>query len=271
MHGLGNDYIYINTDIYPIANPKEFAIKWSKYHTGIGSDGIILISRSDVADFRMRIFNADGSEAMMCGNGSRCVGKYVYDKKLTDKKEIALETLSGIKHISLNIEDNVVKSATVDMGTPLTSNTQQVATLSGNLDGQTIKAGGQEFTGTYICMGNPHVVIFVDDISGIPIHEIGPQIEYSPLFPERTNVEFVEVKGNGVLRMRVWERGSGITQACGTGACATAVAAFLTGKSTRSSRVIMDGGELEITYDESTNRVLMNGPAETVFEGCIDE
>ena len=276
MQGLGNDYIYVNTDLYPIENPEQFSIRWSKYHTGIGSDGLILISRSEVADFMMRIFNADGTEAMMCGNGSRCVGKYVYDHHLTDKTEIDLDTLSGIKHITLHPDTSgEVHRATVDMGQPRLSHPQQVATPSGSLEGHPItieveengKAVRKEFQGTYVCMGNPHVVIFVDDISQVPVEKYGPLIEFHPLFPQRTNVEFVEVQADSVLRMRVWERGSGITQACGTGACATAVAAFLTGRADRFSTVRMDGGDLEITYDETDSHILMTGPAETTFEG----
>ena len=276
MQGLGNDYIYVNTDLYPIENPEQFSIRWSKYHTGIGSDGLILISRSEVADFMMRIFNADGTEAMMCGNGSRCVGKYVYDHHLTDKTEIDLDTLSGIKHITLHPDvSGEVHRATVDMGQPRLSHPQQVATPSGSLEGQPItieveengKTVRKEFQGTYVCMGNPHVVIFVDDISQVPVEKYGPLIEFHPLFPQRTNVEFVEVQADSVLRMRVWERGSGITQACGTGACATAVAAFLTRRADRFSTVRMDGGDLEITYDETDSHILMTGPAETTFEG----
>lgn len=278
MQGLGNDYIYVNTDLYPIENPEQFSIRWSKPHTGIGSDGLILISRSDVADFRMRIFNADGTEAMMCGNGSRCVGKYVYDHHLTSQTAITLDTLSGIKHITLHPdEQGEVHRATVDMGEPLLCNPQQVASPGGNLEGQNIKITLteadditlKEFQGTYVCMGNPHVVIFVDDISQVPVDKYGPLIEFHPLFPQRTNVEFVEVQADHILRMRVWERGSGITQACGTGACATAVAAFLTGRSGRINTVRMDGGDLEITYNEMDNHILMTGPAETVFEGEI--
>ena len=276
MQGLGNDYIYVNTDLYPIENPEQFSIRWSKYHTGIGSDGLILISRSEVADFMMRIFNADGTEAMMCGNGSRCVGKYVYDHHLTDKTEIDLDTLSGIKHITLHPDaSGEVHRATVDMGQPRLSHPQQVATPSGSLEGQPItieveengKTVRKEFQGTYVCMGNPHVVIFVDDISQVPVEKYGPLIEFHPLFPQRTNVEFVEVQADSVLRMRVWERGSGITQACGTGACATAVAAFLTRRADRFSTVRMDGGDLEITYDETDSHILMTGSAETTFEG----
>ena len=271
MQGLGNDYIYINTDLYPIDKPEEFAIQWSKPHTGIGSDGLILISRSDKADFKMRIFNADGTEAMMCGNGSRCVGKYVYDHHLTDKTEIDLDTLSGIKHITLHPDtQGEIHNATVDMGEPMLSNLTQVNTPSGDLTGVNIHVADQTFQATYVCMGNPHVVIFVDDISRIPVESYGPEIEFNPLFPQRANIEFVQVLPDSTLRMRVWERGSGITQACGTGACATAVAAFTTGRSPRTSTVRMDGGELHIHLRESDNHVLMTGPAETSFEGELN-
>lgn len=272
MHGLGNDYIYVNTDLYPIQDPEGFSIKWSKPHTGIGSDGLIMICRSDIADFKMRIFNADGTEAMMCGNGSRCVGKYVYDHKLTDKTEISLETLSGIKYITLLPEKNgEIKKATVDMGKALLSNKAQVATPSGDLSQTPITVDGKDYAATYVCMGNPHAVIFVDDISQVDVAAVGSQIEFNPVFPERANVEFVQVLGDGVLRMRVWERGSGITQACGTGACATAVAAFLTGRAGCFSKVLMDGGELEITYKEADGTVHMTGPAETAFEGELQD
>lgn len=270
MHGLGNDYIYINTDLYPIANPADFSIQWSKYHTGIGSDGLILISKSEEADFRMRIFNADGTEALMCGNGSRCVGKYVYDKGLTDKMEITLDTLSGIKRIALIKEQDKVVAATVEMGKPRLENPFQVATADGTLKGVTLEASGKQLEGTFVCMGNPHVVIFVDDMDQVPVDVWGPQIEFNKVFPERVNVEFVQVRPDGTLRMRVWERGSGITQACGTGACATAVAAFVTGHAPRTSTVCMDGGDLHIRWEESDGRVYMTGPAETAFEGEID-
>ena len=271
MQGLGNDYIYINTDQYPIDKPEEFSIQWSKSHTGIGSDGLILISRSDKADFKMRIFNADGTEAMMCGNGSRCVGKYVYDHHLTDKTEIDLDTLSGIKHITLHPDtQGEIHNATVDMGEPMLSNLTQVNTPSGDLTGVNIHVADQTFQATYVCMGNPHVVIFVDDISRIPVESYGPEIEFNPLFPQRANIEFVQVLPDSTLRMRVWERGSGITQACGTGACATAVAAFVTGRAPRASTVRMDGGELHIHLRENDNHVLMTGPAETSFEGELN-
>ena len=284
MHGLGNDYIYVDTDRFPIDDPVAFAIKWSQPHFGIASDGLILISRSDVADFRMRIFNADGSEGMMCGNGSRCVGKYVYDKGLTDKTEITLETLSGIKVITLDVaepaegeERGEVLAATVDMGDPALSNTHQVSTATGDLDGVALEACGQKFEGTFVCIGNPHVVIFVDDINAVDISKVGPVIEHDSHFPERTNVEFVQPLPDGSLRMRVWERGSGITQACGTGACATAVAACAAGLTTRTNpdgtprpiHVCMDGGDLTILWKKADGHVYLNGPATTSFEGTL--
>ena len=271
MEGLGNDYIYVDTDRFPIPNPAECAIRWSRPHTGIGADGLILVSRSRVADFRMRIFNADGSEAMMCGNGSRCVGRFVYEHGLTDRTAITLETLSGIKHIT-GIDHP--EAVTVDMDAPLLQNGEQVSTPTGDLTGIELQVNGQSWSGTYVCMGNPHVVFFCDDLSEVKLEEIGPLVECHPLFPQRTNVEFVQVlsaSDTSVLRMRVWERGSGITQACGTGACATATAAHLTGRASRHSIVRMDGGDLDITLREADNHILMTGPATTVFQGRIEE
>ena len=254
MHGAGNDYIYVDTSQYPIADPAKKAIEWSKFHTGIGSDGLILIGVSDKADFSMRIFNADGSEAMMCGNGSRCVGKYVYEYGLTDKTEITLDTLSGIKILKLHVEGKTVTAVTVDMGSPLET-------------GEVHFEDKYPFRSTRVSMGNPHLVIFVEDIKDINLESIGPKLENHPLFPDRINVEFAQVLEDGKIRMRVWERGSGITQACGTGACATAVAAALTGKSERKTDIIMDGGSLAIEWDEKTDHVWMTGEAVRVFDG----
>lgn len=242
MQGAGNDYIYVNTLRHPIADPVRTSIKWSSCHTGIGSDGLVLIGKSTKADFSMRIFNADGSEAMMCGNASRCIGKYVYDNKLTQKEVITLETLSGIKILKLHTENGLVEEVTVDMDLPLLTNSRQINTPDGKMLAKTITVDGKEYKGTFVCMGNPHLVIFIDDIKNVNLPAIGPKLENHPLFPERTNVEFVEVLPDGSLRMRVWERGSGITMACGTGACATAVAAYLNHKTGRKSRVRMDGG-----------------------------
>ena len=257
MHGAGNDYIYVDTTNYPIAAPEKKAIEWSKFHTGIGRAGLILIGSSAQADFSMRIFNADGSEAMMCGNGSRCVGKYVYEYGLTAKKEITLDTRSGIKVLKLHVEGGKVTAVTVEMGSPLET--------------EAVDFGDQfPFQSTRVSMGNPHLVIFVNDIEAIDLTVIGPKLENHPLFPGRINVEFAQILGEGKIRMRVWERGSGITQACGTGACATAVAAFLTGRAGRESIIIMDGGSLNIRWDIATRHVLMTGEATKVFDGKIE-
>lgn len=256
MHGAGNDYIYINSSVYRIEHPEEFSRKWSSPHTGIGSDGLVLIGKSEIADFSMRIFNADGSEAMMCGNASRCIGKYVYDKGLTNKKEITLETLSGIKKIFLHPQGGQVSEVTVDMGEP-------------EIESESLQIDNIPYCGSVISMGNPHFVIFVDDIKSVNLSEIGPVLENHPAFPNRTNVEFAQVIGKNKIRMRVWERGSGITQACGTGACATAVAAIITGRSERDVEIVMDGGPLTINWDKN-NHVYMTGEAIKVFEGEIE-
>lgn len=269
MQGAGNDYIYVNTSVFPIRNPEKLAIKWSKYHTGIGSDGLVLIGNSDKADFSMRIFNADGSEAKMCGNASRCVGKYLYDNHLTDKTEPLLDTLSGIKLLKLQVVDGKVTYVTVDMGIP-----ESIYIMSEGYAGcmidMPIIVGKKSFKATAISMGNPHLVIFVDDVDRIELEKVGPMLENNPLFPDRINVEFAQVKNKNSIRMRVWERGSGITQACGTGACATAVAGFMTGRTERISSVNMDGGVLTICWDEETDHVLMTGDAVKVFDGEVE-
>lgn len=270
MHGLGNDYIYVNTMEYPIDNPSELSIVWSKYHTGIGSDGLVLIGSSTKADFSMRIFNADGSEAMMCGNASRCIGKYVYDNHLTDKKEVTLDTLSGIKVIRLHTENGKVDSATVDMGEPMLANHTQVATNTGTLSGMTLTTALGEYKPTFVCMGNPHAVIFTDDMKSIDLEHAGPLLENHPIFPQKANIEFAQILPDGNVRMRVWERGSGITQACGTGACATAVATILHQSDKRKVSIHMDGGTLDIEWNEKDRHVYMTGPAAKVFDGTIE-
>lgn len=269
MHGAGNDYIYVNTLLYNIADPSATAIKWSDRHKGIGSDGLVLIGYSDTidADYSMRIFNADGSEAMMCGNASRCIGKYLYEKGITDKTCIRLKTLSGIKVLQLHVEDRKVTSVTVDMLSPTLADKAQIATPDGSMTEGTLHAGGREFTGTFVSMGNPHFVTFVDDIATIDISAYGSILEHDKIFPDRCNIEFAQVTASGDIRTRVWERGSGITMACGTGACATAVAAALTGRSGRTSRILMDGGTLCIEWREGNGHVYMTGPAEFVFDG----
>lgn len=254
MHGCGNDYIYVDTRKYQVPDPEKTSFIWSNRHKGIGGDGLVLIGSSEIADFSMRIFNADGSEAAMCGNASRCVGKYLFDNNDLEKDEFTLETLSGIKTIKLCIYKDEVESVTVDMGEPAGIKDIDLT---------------EEFslTGTAVNMGNPHLVFFADDIEMIDLPAIGPKLEHHPLFPERVNVEFAQLLKNNTIRMKVWERGSGITAACGTGACATAVAAAFAGKVKRKSSIIMDGGTLIIEWDEQNNHVFMNGPATTVFEG----
>lgn len=269
MQGAGNDYIYVDTQMYDIPDPKKAAIAWSAYHTGIGSDGLVLIGKPHDgirADYSMRIFNADGSEAMMCGNASRCIGKYLYEKGLTRKDTIRLETLSGIKILKLHLQDNkeVVESVTVDMLEPKLENPEQFIGPS------MLEADGRKFEGTYVCMGNPHFVTFVDDIDTIDIAHYGKILERDKAFPQRCNIEFAQVTDTDAIRTRVWERGSGITMACGTGACATAVAAALTKRTGRKSSIVMDGGTLEIEYSEADDHVYMTGPAAFSFEGEIE-
>ena len=271
MHGAGNDYIYVNTLLYDVNDPNSASIRWSDRHKGIGGDGLVLICRptTDAADYRMRIFNADGSEAMMCGNASRCIGKYLYERGLTDKTEIKLETLSDIKTLMLHLdnEGKTVESVTVDMLEPLTENHRQYADLSGGI----LLAEGRRFEGTFVCMGNPHFVTFLNDIDTIDIARYGAVMERDSNFPERCNIEFAQILSDGAIRTRVWERGSGITMACGTGACATAVAAALTGRASRRSEIRMDGGTLQIEWRTTDNHVYMTGPAEIVFDGEIGE
>ena len=258
MHGCGNDYIYINMMENTIANPHAVAIALSDRHKGIGSDGLVLIDHSPIpeADYAMRIFNADGSEAMMCGNASRCIGKYLYERGLTDKTEIRLLTLSGVKTLQLHLSGGIVESVTVDMGEPVFEDESQFL------------AGRSQGRGSFVSMGNPHYVIFTDDVHQVA--ETGRTLEHHPAFPQRCNIEFACVQADGSIRTRVWERGSGITQACGTGACATAVAACLTGRAGRTSDIVMDGGTLHIEWREADNHVYMTGPAAFVFDGEID-
>jgi len=270
MHGAGNDYIYVNTSLYNVENPEQVAIEWSKPHTGIGSDGLVLIGdpKMPEVDFSMRIFNADGSEAMMCGNASRCIGKYVYEKGLTDKTTIRLLTLSGIKTLELHTDIyNKVESVTVDMLAPVLTNIRQLATPSGSMKEGEVEADDRKFSGTFVSMGNPHFVIFTDNVEKLDIARYGAILERGNLFPERCNIEFAEILSDGRIRTRVWERGSGITMACGTGACATAVAAAITGRAKRESDIVMDGGTLHIEWREADGHVYMTGPAAFAFEG----
>lgn len=254
MHGLGNDYLYVFGDVPE--NAGELSVKLSERHFGAGADGMIYITQSDKADFGMRIFNADGSEAKMCGNGIRCVGKYVYDKGLTDKKELSIETLSGIKKLSLHTEGGKVMSVSVDMG---------AAEVSPDM---TLDADGKSVTCVPVSVGNPHAVVFCSDAEKIPLEKTGAKIEKHEKFPGGVNVEFVSVTGKNRLRMRVWERGSGITMACGTGACASVAAAAAGNKCDFDTpvQVALDGGILEITVRKDF-RVIMKGPAEFICEG----
>ncbi len=273
MHGAGNDYIYVNTLKYPVENPEHLSEVWSDRHKGIGGDGLVLIGEgADGADFSMRIFNNDGSEARMCGNASRCIGKYLYEYGLTTKTEVKLSTLSGIKILKLHIDaDSRVESVTVDMDMPRLAVPTQLATSDGSMtEGKVLSITGREYTGTFVSMGNPHFVVFVDDAASFDVAGVGKSLEFASIFPERCNIEFATVLPNGDIRMRVWERGSGITMACGTGACATAVAAALTKRAGRESNIVMDGGTLHIVWNEADSHVLMTGPATKVFDGEIE-
>lgn len=268
MHGIGNDYIYINCmESIPDRLP-ELAEEMSDRHFGVGGDGIVLICPSDKADFRMRMFNNDGSEARMCGNASRCIAKYVHDHKLTEKTRISLETLSGIKVLSLNMStDGEVESVTVDMGEPeLTAAQVPVRCASERMMETPVATSWGDVEVTAVSMGNPHGVVFVDRIEDVPFETLGPELEKHPMWPDRANIEFLQVISPSEARMRVWERGTGETLACGTGACASAVAAALTGRCGREVTVHLRGGDLNIRWAEN-NHVLMTGSATEVFEG----
>ena len=273
MHGAGNDYIYVNTLIYNIPDPAKASVEWSKYHFGVGSDGLILIGKAtgSDADFSMRIFNNDGSEAMMCGNGTRCVAKYLHDKGLTDKNPIRLQTLSGIKVLKLHLDaEGMVETVTVDMGEPQLRQPAQFGVHGGRAVNYELTVLGKVFRGTFVSMGNPHFVIFIDeDVEKYDVERYGSVLERHSIFPQRCNIEFAQVLPDGTIRMRVWERGSGITLACGTGACATAVAAMLTERAGSRSEIRMDGGMLSIEWDRKTGHVMMTGPAAISFEGEI--
>ena len=272
MHGTGNDYIYVNGFEEDVPNPAEFAIKYSDRHKGIGSDGLVIILPSDTCDFRMRMFNADGSESEMCGNASRCIGKYVYDNGLTNKTSVTLETLAGVKILQLQIGKNdKVEQVTVDMGEPIFENEK----IPVNIDVPQVVNIPVSFSDkvnyniTTVSMGNPHAVIFTENIDKLNLPEIGSVIENSPIFPRRTNTEFIEPIDSTHVKMRVWERGSGETMACGTGACAAVVAGVLNGINERKTFVQLLGGELLIEWKESNNHVYLTGNAVTVFEGEI--
>lgn len=271
MHGAGNDYVYINGFTQTIDNPSELAVKISDRHFGIGSDGLILVLPSDKADIRMQMFNSDGSEAEMCGNGSRCVGKFAYDNGLVNKKQISLETKAGIKYILLLEGDETTRNVTIDMGEPILEAAEipVVADQSPVID-LPLMIDGKEWKMTCVSMGNPHAVTFTEGIKHLVLPNIGPLFEKNLAFPRKTNTEFIEVVDRKTLNMRVWERGAGETLACGTGACASAVAAVLNNLTDRKVTIHLLGGDLEIEWRESDNRVYMTGEAVTVFEGEID-
>ena len=272
MHGTGNDYIYVNGFEEKLENPSEAAVKLSDRRFGIGSDGLILILPSDVADCRMEMFNSDGSIGKMCGNGIRCVAKYVYDRGLVKKDVLRVETRSGVKTLQLRVEDGKVASVRVNMGQPELDPEKIPVLFSKDrmVDEEVYTPSGNVWRVTCVSMGNPHAVIFVDDVEGLNLPAIGPEMEKHAMFPERANIEFAQVTGPHEVQMRVWERGSGETLACGTGACACAVASVLTGKTDRDVTVHLRGGDLHIFWDPDTDDVYMEGPAAFVFDGTVE-
>ena len=272
MHGIGNDYIYVNCFEEKVDNPEKVSIYVSDRRKGIGSDGLVMIMPSDKADFRMRIFNADGSEAMMCGNATRCIGKYVYDKGLTDKTEITLETNSGIKYLTLFPENGKVEFVEADMGKAiLTPKDIPVNSDKERFISEPVEVDGKEYKITCVSMGNPHAIVYMDDIKDLELEKIGPSFENHKLFPDRINTEFIEVIDSHTLNMRVWERGSGETFACGTGACASVVASVLNGYCNHDEEVTVHlrGGDLKITWN-SDGTVIMKGPAALICDGDVD-
>ena len=271
MQGLGNDYVYMDAIHQKIENESSLAQFVSNRHFGIGSDGLILICKSDIADFKMRMFNSDGSEAEMCGNGIRCVGKFVYDKGLTDKTTVTIETLAGIKTLELNTKDGKVETVKVDMGEPIL-NPKEIPVISDEepVKNLMLEAEGRKFKFTCVSMGNPHAITEVEDTEKFDVEKYGKVLEVDKAFPNKTNVEFIQIVDKNHVKMRVWERGAGETLACGTGACATAVACYLNGKTDRNVEVELLGGKLYIEWNEENNHIYMTGPAVTVFEGMLD-
>ena len=271
MQGAGNDYVYVNCFEEKVEDPVSTAIRVSDRHFGIGSDGLILIKPSLEADFEMDMYNSDGSQGAMCGNGIRCVAKYVYDYGLTDKDKISIATKSGIKYVKLQVENGKVKTVRVDMGAPIL-NAGLIPIVSENpqVINEAITAGGREYRMTGVSMGNPHAVIYVDDVKGLDLEKIGPKFENHERFPKRINTEFVHCIDRQTVEMRVWERGSGETLACGTGACAVAVSSILNNLTDTQVTVKLLGGDLQIEWDREKDRVFMTGPATVVFDGVID-
>ena len=271
MEGCGNDYVYVNGFNTKIDNPNELSKIVSDRHFGIGSDGLIVINPSEVADFKMSMYNADGSEGKMCGNGIRCVAKYVYDYKMIDKEVITVETLAGIKTLKLNVENGKVKTVRVNMGSPII-NAKDVPVISDKekVINEPVVIDGKEYGITCVSMGNPHAITFVDDTDSLKIEKIGPGFEKNEIFPDRVNTEFIQIIDRKTIKMRVWERGSGETLACGTGACASVVACVLNNLTDNKVTVKLLGGDLEIKYDTEENTVYMTGPARIAFTGNID-
>ncbi len=265
MQGIGNDYIYVNLFMEHVAHPSDLSRHISDRHFGIGSDGLVLIGPSDKADLRMQMFNADGSEGKMCGNACRCIGRYAYERGLTDRTTFTLETGSGIRTISLNVVEGKVQSAVVDMGEPIFT-AEEIPTTLSNPNEDRVQVNGVTWPVTSLSMGNPHCVTFVEDPDALELSEIGPSFEHNSVYPEGVNTEFVSICPDGSLRLRVWERGSGETMACGTGACAALVAAAIHGMSPRSNVVHLRGGDLRIEWRED-GHVLQEGPAEFVCDG----
>ena len=269
MHGIGNDYVYVNGFVEkPIEDPAKLAIAVSDRHFGIGSDGLIWIVPSERADARMRMFNADGSESEMCGNGVRCVAKYVHDHGIAKKPRVTIETGRGVLELDLEVVDGKVVRVKVDMGPPILKGSEIPTTLPGDPPVNVpLTIAGRTFEVTAVSMGNPHAVIFVDDVAAFPVEELGPLIERDPVLPRRVNAHFVQVLGRGEVKMRTWERGSGITWACGTGACAVAVAGVLTEKTNRTILAHLPGGDLELSWPDDKASVFMTGTATEVFSG----
>ncbi|MGI6007036.1 MAG: diaminopimelate epimerase [Ruminococcus sp.] len=271
MHGLGNDYVYVNCFREKVAEPEKLAQIISDRHFGVGSDGLILIKPSEKADFQMDMYNADGSQGAMCGNGIRCVAKYVYDYGLTEKTSISVETKSGIKYLDMTVENGRVSQVKVDMGEPdLTASHIPIESETDKVIDQPLDVGDKTYRITGVSMGNPHAVVFMDDIEHLNLETIGPEFENHVRFPDRMNTEFVQVKDRNNVKMRVWERGSGETMACGTGACAVAVACVVNGRTGREVTVELLGGKLKIHWCEEDGHVYMTGPATVVFDGEID-
>lgn len=271
MQGIGNDYIYINCFEEKVGDPAALAVRLSDRHFGIGGDGVILIEPSETADCRMDIYNADGSRAMMCGNGIRCVGKYVYERGIAKKEVLTVDTLSGVKTLQLCTENGKVTSVTVDMGAPEFFPARIPVTLPGDMVvARELALDGEIRRITCVSMGNPHCVLFEEDLSALALESLGPKLECHPIFPNRANIEFVHVQNENEIEMRVWERGSGETWACGTGACAAAVACVLNGRTGRGVLVHLKGGDLSIRWAEDSGHIFMEGPAEFVFDGTVE-